>query len=119
MFGTSFERPGTWAIIAIAALVLFGYKRLPEVTRSVGKSLRIFKTEMKGMNSDDEARETADGTKTTPAPTPSPVTPPVNPPSNAVTAAPTAPAVPPTPVEVPAAEDPRQQAAPQQTPPPA
>jgi len=80
MFGTSMERPGTWAIIAIAALVLFGYKRLPEVTRSVGKSLRIFKTEMKGLSSDDEAREAADAAKTPPAAagdaTPAPVEPP-------------------------------------------
>ena len=67
MFGTSLERPGTWAIIAIAALVLFGYKRLPEVTRSVGKSLRIFKTEMKGLSSDDEARKAADAAKEAPA----------------------------------------------------
>jgi len=73
MFGTSLERPSTWAIIAIAALVLFGYKRLPEVTRSVGKSLRIFKAEMKGMNSDDDARQAADTAKpsdTAPAQTP-------------------------------------------------
>src|SRR5947199_507003 len=75
MFGTSLERPGTWAIIAIAALVLFGYKRLPEVTRSVGKSLRIFKAEMKGLSSDDDAREAADAAKTPPATSASDATP--------------------------------------------
>jgi sec-independent protein translocase protein TatA len=72
MFGTSFERPSTWAVIAIAALVLFGYKRLPDVTRSVGKSLRIFKTEMKGMSSDDETR---DATAAAPSPAPAPAEP--------------------------------------------
>jgi sec-independent protein translocase protein TatA len=101
MFGTSLERPGTWAIIAIAALVLFGYKRLPEVTRSVGKSLRIFKAEMKGMNSDDEAREAADGAKTPPAPAgdATPATPPAEPP--AVAAPPASPAAEATPASSP------------------
>jgi sec-independent protein translocase protein TatA len=113
MFGTSLERPGTWAIIAIAALVLFGYKRLPEVTRSVGKSLRIFKTEMKGMNSDDEARDAADAPKADPAVNP-PVTPSANVPSDAVPAVPVTP--PPTPVEVPGSEAPPQ-SAPRQAPP--
>jgi sec-independent protein translocase protein TatA len=95
MFGTSLERPSTWAIIAIAALVLFGYKRLPEVTRSVGKSLRIFKTEMKGMNSDDEARDAADAAKSA-ATEPAPPAVPAAPPAPAVPAAPPAPGVEPT-----------------------
>jgi sec-independent protein translocase protein TatA len=101
MFGTSLERPGTWAIIAIAALVLFGYKRLPEVTRSVGKSLRIFKAEMKGLSSDDDAREAADAAKTPPA-TASDATPasaPVEPPT--VASQPPAPAVEATPASSP------------------
>lgn len=54
------ESPSHWVIIALAALVLFGYKRLPEMSRSVGRSLRIFKTEMKGMGKDDEARDSAE-----------------------------------------------------------
>jgi sec-independent protein translocase protein TatA len=102
MFGTSLERPGTWAIIAIAALVLFGYKRLPEVTRSVGKSLRIFKAEMKGLSSDDDAREAADAAKTPPATSASdarPTSGPVEPPT--VAAQPTAPAVEATPASTP------------------
>ncbi|UQX90302.1 twin-arginine translocase TatA/TatE family subunit [Jatrophihabitans telluris] len=44
-------------VIAIAALVLFGYKKLPDMSRSVGRSLRIFKSEMKGLNEDDAARD--------------------------------------------------------------
>ncbi|MGX7679903.1 Sec-independent protein translocase subunit TatA [Jatrophihabitans sp. DSM 45814] len=59
MFGAGMERPTTWAIIAIAALVLFGYKKLPDMSRSVGRSLRIFKTEMKGLTDDDAARDSA------------------------------------------------------------
>lgn len=41
------------AIIAIVIFALFGYKKLPDATRAVGRSLRIFKGEMKGMKDDD------------------------------------------------------------------
>ena len=48
---------GPFEIIAIVLviLVLFGYKKLPAASRSLGQSLRIFKGEMKGMKSDDAA----------------------------------------------------------------
>jgi sec-independent protein translocase protein TatA len=42
-------------IIVLLILVLFGYKKLPAASRSLGQSLRIFKGEMKGMKSDDAA----------------------------------------------------------------
>jgi sec-independent protein translocase protein TatA len=54
------ESPSHWAIIALVVLVLFGYKKLPEMSRSVGRSLRIFKTEIKGMDKDDAARDSAE-----------------------------------------------------------
>ena len=38
--------------------MLFGYKKLPAASRSLGQSLRIFKGEMKGMKSDDVAART-------------------------------------------------------------
>ena len=41
-------------IILVVALLLFGgYKKLPDASRSLGRSLRIFKGEMKGMKDDD------------------------------------------------------------------
>lgn len=40
-------------IIAIVIFALFGYKKLPDATRAVGRSLRIFKGEMKGLKDDD------------------------------------------------------------------
>src|SRR5689334_57728 len=40
-------------LIVIAVLLLFGYKKLPDASRSIGRSLRIFKGEMKGMKDDD------------------------------------------------------------------
>ncbi|HVD28822.1 MAG TPA: Sec-independent protein translocase subunit TatA [Mycobacteriales bacterium] len=56
-------------LIILAILLLFGYKKLPDASRSLGRSLRIFKGEMKGMK-DDDAREgvrTRDAAQTTPA----------------------------------------------------
>jgi len=50
--------PGHLLVLAIVALVLFfGWKQLPDMSRSLGRSLRIFKTEIKGMAEDDSARE--------------------------------------------------------------
>jgi len=49
--------PGHLIVVAVAAAVLFfGWKQLPEMSRSLGRSLRIFKTEIKGMTEDDHAR---------------------------------------------------------------
>jgi sec-independent protein translocase protein TatA len=42
-------------LIILAVLLLFGYKKLPDASRSLGRSLRIFKGEMKGMKDDDSA----------------------------------------------------------------
>lgn len=42
-------------VVLIAVLILFGAKRLPELARSLGKSLRIFKSELK--NAKDEFRD--------------------------------------------------------------
>jgi sec-independent protein translocase protein TatA len=44
--------PGHLAIIAILLIVLFGAKRLPEAARSLGKSMRIFKSEVRELQND-------------------------------------------------------------------
>jgi sec-independent protein translocase protein TatA len=60
--------------IIVLVLLLFGYKKLPDASRALGRSLRIFKGEMKGMKDDDV--RTKDAARTTPvsgevvAPTP-------------------------------------------------
>jgi sec-independent protein translocase protein TatA len=55
-----FESPWHWLVVAIVAFVLFfGWKQLPDMARSLGRSLRIFKTEMKGMTEDDKKRAAA------------------------------------------------------------
>ncbi len=52
--------PGHLLVLAVVAAVLFfGWKQLPDMARSLGRSLRIFKTEIKGMTEDDKAREAA------------------------------------------------------------
>lgn len=64
------EAPSHWFILAIVVVLLFGYKKLPDAARSIGRSLRIFKTEMKGMSEDEAAR-----TAVAPAPPVTPVAP--------------------------------------------
>jgi len=61
-------QPWHWAVIAIVFLALFGYKKLPDATRSVGRSLRIFKSEMKGLH--DDLREDDDEPAERPRATP-------------------------------------------------
>lgn len=51
-----FDQPSHWLVIVVIAALLFGYKKLPEMARSAGRSMRIFKTEIKGMADDDEKR---------------------------------------------------------------
>jgi sec-independent protein translocase protein TatA len=41
-------------LILIAFLLLVGYKKLPDATRSLGRSLRIFKSEMRKLTSDEQ-----------------------------------------------------------------
>ena len=56
-------------LIILAILLLFGYKKLPDASRSLGRSLRIFKGEMKGMKDDDSAGgglRSKDAARTTP-----------------------------------------------------
>ena len=46
-------------LLVVAAFLFFGWKQLPDMARSLGRSLRIFKTEIKGMTEDDKARDAA------------------------------------------------------------
>ena len=56
--------PWHLVLIILAVMILFGYKKLPDASRSLGRSLRIFKGEMKGMKDDD--LRTQDAATTTP-----------------------------------------------------
>lgn len=68
------EAPWHWVVLIIVVIALFGYKKLPDAARSVGRSLRIFRTEMKGLGEDDKARAEQRAAEL-PA-TPDPTTPP-------------------------------------------
>ncbi|HET7312620.1 MAG TPA: Sec-independent protein translocase subunit TatA [Mycobacteriales bacterium] len=50
-----------WHLLILAAVfvLLFGAKKLPDAARSMGKSLRIFKTEIKGLHDDDQPAQPA------------------------------------------------------------
>jgi sec-independent protein translocase protein TatA len=41
-------------LILVVLVLLFGAKRLPDAARSLGRSMRIFKSEVKEMGNDDE-----------------------------------------------------------------
>lgn len=50
-----------WLIIVALILLLFGAKRLPDAARGLGRSLRIFKAETKGLaDSSDSAKSVDD-----------------------------------------------------------
>ncbi|TPG28151.1 Sec-independent protein translocase subunit TatA [Mycolicibacterium hodleri] len=38
--------PAHWAALAVVMILLFGAKKLPDAARSLGTSLRIFKSEL-------------------------------------------------------------------------
>jgi len=46
-------RPWHIAVLVVLLILLFGAKRLPDAARSLGRSMRILKTEVKGMADDD------------------------------------------------------------------
>ncbi len=62
-------QPWHWLILAVVVIVLFGAKRLPDAARSLGKSLRIFKSEVRELQSENKT----DSSIETPAAAPTPV----------------------------------------------
>jgi len=44
-----------WIIVVIAFVALFGAAKLPIFARSLGQSMRIFKSEVRGLKEDDAA----------------------------------------------------------------
>jgi sec-independent protein translocase protein TatA len=59
MFGDLFDSPWKILIVAVVIIVLFGSRKLPDAARSLGKSMRILKTEVQGMHEDDEPTATS------------------------------------------------------------
>jgi sec-independent protein translocase protein TatA len=48
-----FDNPLLLIILLLIIVLVFGAKRLPDAARSVGRSMRIFKSEVKEMRDDD------------------------------------------------------------------
>ncbi|MDQ1689553.1 MAG: sec-independent protein translocase protein TatA [Frankiaceae bacterium] len=63
-------------VIAVVVVLLFGAKRLPDAARSMGRSMRIFRSEVRGMSEDEKAAKAkelnapADPGPSTPSPMP-------------------------------------------------
>jgi TatA/E family protein of Tat protein translocase len=51
------REPSHILILLIVVVILFGAKRLPDSARSLGRSLRIFKSEMKDMKEDGKDKK--------------------------------------------------------------
>ncbi|MGZ4509926.1 MAG: Sec-independent protein translocase subunit TatA [Mycobacterium sp.] len=59
--------PWHWAILAVVVILLFGAKKLPDAARSLGKSMRIFKSELREMQSENKSEPSALDTKSNPS----------------------------------------------------
>lgn len=58
---------GWHALIILAVIVLlFGATKLPGLAKSVGQSMKIFKNEMKTQDSDDNVKDSAEDSQSTP-----------------------------------------------------
>lgn len=79
------RHPATILVLILLIVLLFGSRRLPDLARSVGESLKIFKKEVKDLREDDapatqptdgttnaSAAETSDGAPGTTTSTPGP-----------------------------------------------
>ena len=55
-------QPWHWIIVIAVFVLLFGAKKLPDAARSLGKSMRIFKSEIKEMQADSKHQDTPPAT---------------------------------------------------------
>ncbi|HEY9389508.1 MAG TPA: Sec-independent protein translocase subunit TatA [Mycobacteriales bacterium] len=57
-------------VVALVFLALFGYRKLPDAARSLGRSLRIFNSELHQMRAEQDAPVRPTTVPTDPAPSP-------------------------------------------------
>ena len=55
-----FDNPALLIVLILLVVLLFGAKRLPDAARSIGRSMRIFKSEVKEMKDDDRRPSSED-----------------------------------------------------------
>ena len=78
MIGDLFDSPWKILIVAVVIIVLFGSRKLPDAARSLGRSMRILKTEVQSMHEDEPAApatttaQAAPAQLQAPAPAPAP-----------------------------------------------
>jgi sec-independent protein translocase protein TatA len=105
------RNPEIWIILIVVGFLVFGAKRMPDAARGLGRSLRIFKAETKGLLTDDDHPPVPANAPAQPLqiPATAPVYPPVAAPAPVQTAQPVpaaapapAPAAAPAPVAAPA-----------------
>jgi sec-independent protein translocase protein TatA len=53
VIGGLFDSPWKILIVAVVLIVLFGSKKLPDAARSLGRSMRILKSEVSALHQDD------------------------------------------------------------------
>jgi len=87
-------KPWHIIVLVVVILLLFGARRLPDLARSVGQSLKIFKKEVKDLTDDgqlnDSNEPSAQAPTTSPTTTPT-STSPTTPPAGTTPTSPTAP----------------------------
>jgi sec-independent protein translocase protein TatA len=76
--GALFEKPA-FLVLILLVLLLFGAKRLPDLARGVGRSLRIFKSETEGLKGDATTASTTEPPAVASAPPAPAVAPPAAP----------------------------------------
>lgn len=59
MFGRLFDSPVQLTILVLVIVVLVGWKKLPDAARSLGRSMRIFKSEVEEMKKDGKPTPSA------------------------------------------------------------
>ncbi|MEU0810273.1 Sec-independent protein translocase subunit TatA [Streptomyces sp. NPDC005970] len=67
MFLRNGLEPWHLLIVAIVVMVMFGSKKLPDTARSLGKSLRILKSEARAMKNEDVQAAAPDAAPARPA----------------------------------------------------
>ena len=58
--GQLFSHPATIIVVILLIVLLFGAPKLPGMARSLGQSMRIFKSEVEGMKSDSKQEDDKD-----------------------------------------------------------
>ena len=79
--GSGLIKPWHLLILVAVIVILFGFKRLPDAARSLGRSMRIFKSEVEEMKNDGKptpsapsaaSSDTVKGETVAPTPQPAP-----------------------------------------------